>query len=146
MAQVYEMSELVNIVPNDGDIIEDDETGETYVWWNGKTHELIDIFDFYKILPRYVQISDENGFTPYHWSGKLDNGHIWFSTDIINRLDFKENDGIFSAQTDIKGQTYTFKFYNIFRIGLSRFKEMIKSNQMFYYIEDKDNVIYIERI
>lgn len=152
MAREYDIDELKYVSPKNGDIIHDDDysgyrNDGKRVWWNGKMHELSDYPDDYGTLPRFVQITDENGLTPYHWIYVIDhNTYIWFSKDILTRLEFTEDGEDFVATTIINGQTYTFKFYNMFKIGISRFKEMLLNNMCCFYTAKRDDIIYIDRL
>ena len=115
------------------------------MWWKGTTHKLIQ--DDKIPLPRFIQITDKNRLTPYHWVGKYEfSEYIWFSKEILTRLEFTEDGEDFVSTTIINGQTYTFKFYNMFKIGISRFKEMLLNNMCCFYTAKRDDIIYIDRL
>ena len=140
----YEVSDIqkyisdVKIRIKDGDIIENlmhsgYRNNGKYIWWKGKVCELSDDPDDYGTLPRYVQISDENGFTPYHWIDVIDhNSYIWFSKEILERLVFDEKN---EAQTKFAGEIYTFKW-----VGDS--KPNVMDRKCCFFTDAKNNIIY----
>jgi len=144
MAKVFEVDVECDITKyhfdgiKDGDIIEyfmDPGYGYRnngkYIWWNGKVCELGTEIDDYGNVPRYVKISDTNGLTPHHWIGIDHNSYIWFSDEIINRINFKEKVCIVT----IGGREYTFEY-----AGLSEVTPDPK--RLYFWTYNMNNTVY----
>lgn len=126
----------------DGDIIEhymDPDygygPGGKYIWWNGREHQLATDIDEYGNIPRFVQISDTNGFTPHYWSGKIESNMVWFTDEIINRINFNQKD----CTVMIGGVEYTFRYDGCFKLNPD-------SKKLCFYTYDNTNTVYYANV
>ena len=145
MAQVFEVDVECDITKyhfdgiKDGDIIEHFmepgygyRNNGKYIWWKGKVLELGQEIDDYGNVPSFVKITDTNGFTPHHWIGKVDhNTFIWFSDEIINRINFDEKE----SKVIIGGTEYTFKYDGLYKVNPD-------PKKLCFYTYDKTNTVY----
>lgn len=69
---------------------------------------------------------------------------VLISKKILTRLEFTEDGEYFVAKTDINDETYTFKFYNTFKISISEFKHMLLNDMCCFYTATNDNIIYVD--
>lgn len=127
MANNYILDDISEFQGNDGDII-----NTKYIWWNGCAHQLQNEPDQYGTIPQCVKITDSNNITPYHWVNILTNSFVWFSDEIISRIQLDENN---ESVVSIHGTDYTFKYIDIFSTPPI-------FNRCAFWTQDNDGKIY----
>lgn len=148
MAKVFEVDSISDIEDyfdvhetgiKDGDIIEHFmhpgygyRNNGKFIWWNGKVCELGTEIDDYGNVPKFVKITDTNGLTPHHWVKSINhNAYIWFSDEIINRINFTQKE----CKVIIGGTEYTFEYAGIHTVAPD-------PKSLYFWTYDMSNTVY----